>query len=386
MAQIVRDEDNINEFASYSSDPCQDLLISIGKRLAYQRETHEESIENIAKDLRIRSSMLLAIEEGRIEEFPGDSYYYGFARNYANALAVDITDDIKKYRHLRENQEDRTNTNNKLANVVVNSFGDRTKIAAATIASTSNPIPDPVKVGRRNPSEVVGESSHLIKQMMAGSQHKNRNLAFVIAFACVLVLGYALYLLFTGTDSSAPKVVESSTEQPLDNLDEILGTAVTEQAVAAPESTSVFRVSKDVVQEAEIVAAKPVKAPARTGLEYGNPVNSRVAIRSTTGSWISVVDINQVDVEAGRTGEIFARQLRRNDVYHAPLGDQIFVKAGDASGLQLVVDGKAQGVMGRAGQVRFSSLNPDSILRGENFGDGISLNDVLEAVKRAQSR
>ncbi len=388
MAHPVRENDSNVEFPMTNGQRCQEILETIGKRLAHQRNAQETSIEVLAKDLRIRASLLNAAEQGNIKEFPGDSYYYGFARNYADALSLDISDDIKQYRALREQQEDRTYTDGKLADVVVNSFGDRTKIAAATIASTSNPLPNAGSLTKRSPREVLAQSSDLVQQMMSDSNPKTHNLAFVMIGGFVLVLGYVMWLVFAGFDTTTQSEtpITAPTEE-LTDIDEILGSeesSVTE--TIKPQTNSVFRVSESVIQQREEAAAAVPAKPVRTGREYGNPVNSRVAIKAKGASWVSVVDISQVDIEAGRTGEIFARQLQTNDVYYAPIGDQLFVKAGDAGSVELLVDGTSRGVLGRKGQVRYSSLSPQSIVNGDNFKDGSNLNQLLQAIKRAQSR
>ncbi|MCH9844808.1 MAG: helix-turn-helix domain-containing protein [Alphaproteobacteria bacterium] len=383
MPQQTRDNEQVT--SKSNAELCKDILDNIGQKLTRGREAQEMTIESVAKDLRIRGQLLRAIESGNIDEFPGDTYYYGFARSYAEMLAVDITDDIKQYRLQREQQEDRIQTDNKLADMVVNSVSGRGKIAAATIASTSNPVPNAKPLAKRSDREVVEQSSNLVQQMMSGSNPKTHNMAFILVGGFVLAMIYVLWLIFSGinekSDLDDNQTVQSET---LTDIDDILNGNADDTDSAEPEQNSVFRVVENVVQD---VADKPATRNAtRAGREYGNPVIANVALKTITSSWVSVIDVSQVNVNAGRTGEIFARQLQANDVYYAPQGKQIFVKVGNAGGVELIVNGESKGALGANGRVRYSALDATSITNGTHIRDGITLNEALETIKLEQSQ
>ncbi|MCH9853080.1 MAG: helix-turn-helix domain-containing protein [Alphaproteobacteria bacterium] len=375
--------DNEQVTSKSNAELCKDILDNIGQKLARGRETQEMTIEAVAKDLRIRAQLLRAIESGNIDEFPGDTYYYGFARSYAEMLAIDITNDIKRYRLQREQQDDRIQTDNKLADMVVNSVGGRGKIAAAAIASTSNPVPNAKPLAKRSDREVVEQSSNLVQQMMSGSNPKTHNMAFVLMGGFMLAMIYVLWLIFSGINEKSELDDNQSTQsETLTNIDDILNGGNDNADSVEPQQNSVFRVAEEVVQD----DAPTPRVATRAGREYGNPVNSNVAVKVTTSSWVSVIDVAQVDVNAGRTGEIFARQLQTNDVYYAPPGDQIFVKVGNAGGVQLIVNGQSKGTLGANGRVRYSALDAVSIENGTHIQDGVTLNELLETIKLEQSQ
>ncbi len=381
MAQQMRDNEQVT--SKSNAELCKDILDNIGQKLARGRETQEMTIEAVAKDLRIRAQLLRAIESGNIDEFPGDTYYYGFARSYAEMLAIDITNDIKRYRLQREQQDDRIQTDNKLADMVVNSVGGRGKIAAAAIASTSNPVPNAKPLAKRSDREVVEQSSNLVQQMMSGSNPKTHNMAFVLMGGFMLAMIYVLWLIFSGINEKSELDDNQSTQsETLTNIDDILNGGNDNADSVEPQQNSVFRVAEEVVQD----DAPTPRVATRAGREYGNPVNSNVAVKVTTSSWVSVIDVAQVDVNAGRTGEIFARQLQTNDVYYAPPGDQIFVKVGNAGGVQLIVNGQSKGTLGANGRVRYSALDAVSIENGTHIQDGVTLNELLETIKLEQSQ
>jgi len=71
---------------------------SVGVFLRSMRERRHESLEQVARALRINHRYLKGIEEGRFEDLPGKTYAVGFVRSYAEYLRVDVESVL---RHLR---------------------------------------------------------------------------------------------------------------------------------------------------------------------------------------------------------------------------------------------------------------------------------------------
>lgn len=63
--------------------------IDIGKQLKYLRLAQKRELKDIARDTKVSENYLVAIEAGRIEEFPSTVYYNLFARSYARELGED---------------------------------------------------------------------------------------------------------------------------------------------------------------------------------------------------------------------------------------------------------------------------------------------------------
>ncbi len=61
----------------------------LGARLRAAREEQGLSLAEAEQATRIRRAFLEAIEEGRLEDLPGDVYARGFTRNYAHYLGMD---------------------------------------------------------------------------------------------------------------------------------------------------------------------------------------------------------------------------------------------------------------------------------------------------------
>ncbi len=360
------------------------VLKAIGDKLSKKRKDNSGVVQTISKDLRIRASLLHAIEEGNIAEFPGDSYYYGFARNYATALSVDISEEIKQYRVLCECENNPKTIDSALINaassVIVN---DKTKIAAATIVSTGNVV-SPLHSDADN---VVSKQNKIDMRSVFSLDSSNKSYGAIIlvgAGFCVAFV-YSLWIIFLGVHqddvNSNGETVDEYAQQQFADTD----VATEAGETNGDKKVSVFRLPDSAVQTPEKEVSNSTVRDKK-GREYGNPVNARVWVKAITSSWISVVDVSKLDVEAGKTGEIFSRQLKANDVYYAPQGDQIFLKSGNAGGIRLVVDGKLLEPVGRNGQVRYVSLNAQSLLGGSGVTDGVKLFELLQAVKRAQER
>ncbi len=80
--------DNSVETLSASEDSRQSLE-DVGASLREARLAKGLEIHEIAKFLRIRASVLEAIENGNREKLIGDAYFSGFLRSYAKYLGVD---------------------------------------------------------------------------------------------------------------------------------------------------------------------------------------------------------------------------------------------------------------------------------------------------------
>lgn len=70
----------------------------VGALLRRRREEIQQDIEDVSRQLRIRSVYIRAIEEGRFQELPGNAYAIGFVRAYADYLGLDGGNVVSDYR------------------------------------------------------------------------------------------------------------------------------------------------------------------------------------------------------------------------------------------------------------------------------------------------
>ncbi len=70
----------------------------VGALLRRRREEIQQDVDDVSRQLRIRSAYIRAIEEGRFQELPGNAYAIGFVRAYADYLGLDGGSVVSDYR------------------------------------------------------------------------------------------------------------------------------------------------------------------------------------------------------------------------------------------------------------------------------------------------
>ena len=70
----------------------------VGADLATARERLGRSLRDMAVDLRIRLPYLIALEQGRITDLPGNAYALVFLRSYAAALGLDPDELARRFK------------------------------------------------------------------------------------------------------------------------------------------------------------------------------------------------------------------------------------------------------------------------------------------------
>jgi cytoskeleton protein RodZ len=83
--------------ASLAEEAAEEARL-VGAELAAARERLGWTLPDIAAHLRIRRPYLAAIEQGRLNELPGDAYALGFVRTYAKSLGLDPDDVARRFR------------------------------------------------------------------------------------------------------------------------------------------------------------------------------------------------------------------------------------------------------------------------------------------------
>lgn len=73
------------------------VVISIGKKLKEAREKKSLTIEQIQKQTKIHSSVLIALEEGHASEILTDTYVRSFLKKYAQVLGLPSDEILKEY-------------------------------------------------------------------------------------------------------------------------------------------------------------------------------------------------------------------------------------------------------------------------------------------------
>src|ERR1700712_3361797 len=72
--------------------------VRAGADLRAARERLGLSLEEVARDLRIRPPHLKALEAGRVSELPGNAFAWAFVRSYAGSLGLDVEAMVRRFR------------------------------------------------------------------------------------------------------------------------------------------------------------------------------------------------------------------------------------------------------------------------------------------------
>lgn len=330
-----------------------------GDVLRRRRRELGHELREIAQDLCIREHYLAAIEAGRTEQLPGAAYAVGFVRAYADALGLDGMALADRFR--RE---------------ALNGGGDPDLSFPSPLSEGGIPKGAMILVGTVIVSIVYGV------WYLGGAT--GTNLVRLVDPPPAGIAGPAL----PKAGEQPPAVV---VHRP--GPDAIPGVAPARVAPAGDTSRQAKPAPPDAATEAAVATrtasgttAAPAGNPAAGGPNAGaeptdatapgpreavagamdgarlraetGPPSARVVLRAKADCWIEVKDET-----AGKL--IFARLLRAGERYDVPDRPGLKLLAGNAGGLELVVDAVQLPPLGRDGAVvRNIALEPDRLRGG----------------------
>jgi cytoskeleton protein RodZ len=85
-------------FGAKAMDMSTPMTTELGKLLCATRMRLGKDLQRIADILHIRYNYLVAIEDGRYEDLPGQAYAIGFVRAYADHLGLDGDEIVRRYK------------------------------------------------------------------------------------------------------------------------------------------------------------------------------------------------------------------------------------------------------------------------------------------------
>lgn len=90
----------------------------IGEYLKRIRKSSDTSLETVAAKTKINITYLVAIEDGRFNDLPGEVFVKGFLRSYARCLGISEADVIYRYNQLRNETKETVPLENKAADLI----------------------------------------------------------------------------------------------------------------------------------------------------------------------------------------------------------------------------------------------------------------------------
>jgi cytoskeleton protein RodZ len=145
--------------------------------------------------------------------------------------------------------------------------------------------------------------------------------------------------------STGLSAAESSTGEARRPQTEAASAAVMEGTGQAPRT---------IPSTQPVVAPSSLPKPSAASAEADVDKPSRVTLRANATSWIQV--------RAPDQSVLFTGFLKPGDVYRVPDRPGLSMRAGNAGGIDVLVDGKAAPALGPSGAVRNVSLNPQFLM------------------------
>ena len=338
--------------STFADNGADEALTLIGRDLRSARLERGEDLYDIADILRIRPVYLEALEAGDTAVMPGRPYVLGFLKSYADYLGLDgqaLAQDFKGaqpgavppaalvYRTPAEEKARPTKALAALSIVcAVLVYGGWHAYSSGQLDFDATLSALPLQIG-----EVAAD-------LVAGDGPPE-------------AAGPAAVAVSTGAPAAA--LVVTAAEPPLDQLRLAAPEAAPEPgaalAAARPPSRDVASAQAAEAQPAAsagaMLAALETESPAAIRVFGGANDNGRIQLVARESSW--------VQVRSSARDYVRTRTLQSGDRLVLPNRSDLSLWTGNAGGVELMIDGRSVGVLGRRGDVvRELALDADQLL------------------------
>jgi len=361
--------------------------LSVGTSLRNARGKTGKSLSEVATMLRIRQPYLLALEEGRHRDLPGGAYAIGFLRTYAEFLALDGEEMVRRFR------AEASGDLNSRSELVFPSPVSEGRIPGgavlfvglllaglayggwyllssrdSSVAEMVPALPERLSSVLNRPASVTGETQPPAAEApkpAEGEAVKPQEAAPADTASAAPTTSKDTEVVPPAEedDGKAAKTEPVKPETPKAEPAKT-ETAKAEPVKPEPAKTAPPKVepTKTEAPKAEPAKVEPAKTePAKT--EPAKPAatenaDSRVQLSAAGDDcWIQVREMD------GQL--VMSKLLRKGDSYAVPNRSGLTLMVGNAGALDVLVDGKKVPSLGAAGQVRRDiRLDPDKLVTG----------------------
>ncbi len=336
--------------STFADNGADEALTLIGRDLRSARLERGEDLYDIADILRIRPVYLEALEAGDTAVMPGRPYVLGFLKSYADYLGLDgqaLAQDFK---------------------------GAQPGAVPPAALVYRTPAEE-----KARPTKALAALSIVCAVLVYGGWHaySSGQLDFDATLSALpLQIGEVAADLVAGDGPSeaagpakvavptdAPAVVVTAAEPPLDQLRLAAPEPGAALAAARPTSRDVTSAQAAEAQPAAsagaMLAALETESPAAMRVFGGATDNGRIQLVARESSW--------VQVRSSARDYVRTRTLQSGDRLVLPNRSDLSLWTGNAGGVELMIDGRSVGVLGRRGDVvRELALDADQLLaRGQ---------------------
>ena len=310
------------------------------------RKERGESVPAVARQLCIRPGYIEAIETGRLDALPGMTYATGYVRAYAAHLGFDGDRVAQRFR----TEGGGGGQPHALSFRLPPAHGELPKAAVLLVGGLIALAAYSgwylyASSGTESVAQVQPVPERFAASLWKEPQGSPDAVQNGVGQAEPVPIAVA-----AGAPATAPSPGETNAADPLP------APAGAGPAAAPPAGVTESAAVADP-RRAPTEAAAGAFPPERLGT--GDPAgNSRIVLKARTDCWIEIKD-----TESGKL--VYARLLRAGDTY--PVADRqgLRLLAGNAGGLDIMVDGKMLPPLGRPGAVvRNIALDPAGLAEG----------------------
>ena len=293
----------------------------VGTMLRDVRTKNKISIEQVANDLRIKSTYLVAIENSDYDNIPAHPYGLGFVRSYANYLGLNST----RIAQIFKEETEKTSVPTVKYNVYTSEETTETNI---------------------------------------------QNRKYIIISFAMLLVGYILWISFSNSEeqiaSNEPTITsveETTSEYPLQVEDFTNENEAQEEPQPQEEQITTTEEEFSETTEKENIPTTPTnptnnntKEIQSTKIEepqISSKKSSRVVLKIKKETWIEVKDSHQEKLWISKV-------LNAGDEYIVPdNGKQKIVSFGNTDGVDVIIDGKIVTIVSKN---KKTNINLDAFL------------------------
>ena len=355
MALFQRTKIPLAEVAFEGEVPLPAGPRSAGDALRQQREALGLNFSDVAGALRIKPAYLAAIEEGRPDRLPGPAYAAGFVRAYGDHLGLDGAEILRRFRLEAAGLDAKPDLSFPMPLGERSMPGRAMLLLALILAICGYGAWYYLSTDELARPERVTEVPATLLPPKPPKPEAPATSAPIAAAKSATTAGQA------GTPPSEPV---SGTEMPAASEDEeasggsppptaatIPDIPATSPAPAPATASAAAPVPQPPSTSGDAAAGSVLEAGSGASPTYGAADGStRIVLRATTDTWIQVRDSDH--------SVLFTGVLKPGESYRVPDLAGLSLRAGNAGGLDVTVDGKPAPSLGPIGAVRNVALDP----------------------------
>jgi cytoskeleton protein RodZ len=305
---------------------------SVGALLRQARQSFGREVGQIGAALRIRSSHLQAIEDGRYEDLPGGTYAIGFIRTYAEYLGLDGPEMVRRFKQELEGQEFKNDLSFPMPVSEGRIPGSTVLVGGMIVALCGYGIWYYISSSDRGRTEQVpAVPTALLAPPSDGTISAPPSDAAAAAPTTVMTSANAAAAAPAMVPVAPPAPPQTASESAVSQAI-FLAQARTSGAPPQPKGLPPPAPDSQMASLPSSTAAQPAPPPVDPAHLFGETKGAyRIALRATADCWLEVRDGDTM---------LFKRMLRPGDVFRMPDKAGLSMRVGNAKGVEVSVDGK----------------------------------------------